>query len=72
MKKLEIVFKVPKANKLNIKPLQIGISALLNEAAVDLKTLFVPDHLLCLISGDLMKDPVTIESGCTYERVSIE
>ena len=38
------------------------------ESAVDLKTLFVPEHLLCLISGDLMTDPVTLESGRTYDR----
>ena len=41
----------------------------LADVVVDLKTLFVPDHLLCLISGDLMIDPVTIESGRTYERL---
>ena len=38
---------------------------------IDLKKLCVPDHMLCLISQDLMTDPVTIESGKTYERANI-
>ena len=34
----------------------------------DRKTLTVPDNLLCMISGELMHDPVMIESGQTYEK----
>ena len=41
------------------------------EKPLDLKKMFVPDHLLCLITGDLMLDPVTLTSGRTYERTSI-
>ena len=43
-----------------------------SEKVVDVKTLNVPDHLVCRITGDFMSDPVTLESGCTYERQSIE
>ena len=39
---------------------------------MNLKTLYVPEHLICIISGDLMDDPVTIASGCTFERQFIE
>lgn len=32
----------------------------------------IPTHFLCPISLDLMKDPVTLSSGITYDRKSIE
>lgn len=32
----------------------------------------MPDHLLCLLSGELMSEPVTLESGRTFERDTIE
>ncbi|CAI9755271.1 unnamed protein product [Fraxinus pennsylvanica] len=32
----------------------------------------IPDHFRCPISLDLMKDPVTLSSGMTYDRESIE
>ncbi|WCJ42147.1 U-box domain-containing protein 21 [Euphorbia peplus] len=34
--------------------------------------LVVPNHFICPISLDLMKDPVTLSSGITYDRESIE
>ncbi|EEF28606.1 U-box domain-containing protein 21 [Ricinus communis] len=34
--------------------------------------LVIPNHYLCPISLDLMKDPVTLSSGITYDRESIE
>ncbi|KAM7484728.1 hypothetical protein LguiA_000737 [Lonicera macranthoides] len=34
--------------------------------------LTVPDHFRCPISLDLMKDPVTLSTGITYDRQSIE
>lgn len=34
--------------------------------------ILIPDHFLCPISLDLMKDPVTLSSGMTYDRESIE
>ncbi|EXB70676.1 E3 ubiquitin-protein ligase [Morus notabilis] len=33
---------------------------------------FPPDHFLCPISHELMKDPVTIITGVTYDRKNIE
>ena len=72
MKKLQIAKKVPKNERLETKNLQIGIKSISdNEFVTDLKKLFVPDHLLCIISGDLMSEPVTIESGRTFEKASI-
>ncbi|XP_008240411.1 PREDICTED: U-box domain-containing protein 21-like [Prunus mume] len=32
----------------------------------------IPNHFLCPISLDLMKDPVTLSSGITYDRQSID
>ncbi|PWA66682.1 zinc finger, RING/FYVE/PHD-type, Armadillo-type fold protein [Artemisia annua] len=32
----------------------------------------VPDHFLCPISLELMKDPVTLSTGITYDRESVE
>ena len=32
----------------------------------------VPDFLKCPISDELMKDPVVIQSGHTYEKAMIE
>ncbi|KAH0681822.1 hypothetical protein KY289_019574 [Solanum tuberosum] len=37
-----------------------------------LELLMVPSHFKCPISLDLMKDPVTLSTGITYDRVSIE
>ncbi|GFY90739.1 ARM repeat superfamily protein [Actinidia rufa] len=34
--------------------------------------LAIPTHFLCPISLDLMKDPVTLSTGITYDRESIE
>ncbi|KAL8532085.1 hypothetical protein ACS0TY_008629 [Phlomoides rotata] len=34
--------------------------------------LIVPNHFLCPISLELMKDPVTLSTGATYDRESIE
>ncbi|KAL5748720.1 hypothetical protein ACOSQ2_026017 [Xanthoceras sorbifolium] len=36
------------------------------------KELMIPNHFRCPISLDLMKDPVTLSSGITYDRDSIE
>lgn len=36
------------------------------------KELVEPDHLVCSIGGFIMIDPVTLESGLTYDRSSIE
>lgn len=73
LKKLETVFSVENTEMLETKTLLSGIKKLSSSDIVvkDIKKLFVPDHLLCLISGDLMSDPVTLESGRTYERAKI-
>ena len=42
------------------------------DKVTELKALCLPTYLLCLISRDIMIDPVTLESGCTYERENIE
>lgn len=34
--------------------------------------LTIPSHFRCPISLDLMKDPVTLSTGITYDRASIE
>lgn len=31
----------------------------------------IPNHLLCMITGEVMKHPVMIESGQSYERDAI-
>lgn len=42
------------------------------QSSDDQLQLRIPDHFLCPISLDLMKDPVTLSSGITYDRESIE
>ncbi|XP_015072988.1 U-box domain-containing protein 21-like [Solanum pennellii] len=37
-----------------------------------MELLMVPSHFKCPISLDLMSDPVTLSTGITYDRVSIE
>lgn len=37
-----------------------------------MEDLVIPNHFLCPISLDLMRDPVTLSSGITYDRDSIE
>jgi len=32
----------------------------------------VPEHIICIISGEIMSDPVTLETGRSYERSQIE
>lgn len=39
---------------------------------LDMEQLVIPNHFLCPISLDLMKDPVTLSSGITYDRQSID
>lgn len=38
----------------------------------ELITTIIPNHFRCPISLDLMKDPVTLSTGITYDRESIE
>ncbi|KAF8036320.1 hypothetical protein BT93_C2137 [Corymbia citriodora subsp. variegata] len=39
---------------------------------LELQELVIPNHFLCPISLELMKDPVTLSSGITYDRENIE
>ena len=38
----------------------------------DVRKVEVPDFLKCAIADDIMKDPVIIQSGHTYEKAMIE
>ncbi|KAG6599923.1 U-box domain-containing protein 21, partial [Cucurbita argyrosperma subsp. sororia] len=38
----------------------------------DMRELTIPSHFRCPISLDMMKDPVTLSTGITYDRASIE
>ena len=75
LKKLRIVLR----NKIDKSQPQVDITKLLKAMDQILKSeskpvcqdLEVPDNLLCQISGDLMHDPVLIESGQTFEREAI-
>ena len=70
--KLRILFKIPKKDRADLKLLQKQITDKYNaEEAKDIRTLTVPEHLVCMISGEIMYDPVTIESGRTFDRASI-
>ncbi|KAB5531748.1 hypothetical protein DKX38_018418 [Salix brachista] len=42
------------------------------EKRFKVEELVIPNHFRCPISLDLMKDPVTLSSGITYDRESIE
>ena len=72
MNKLYTVFKVPKDKQVDHKSVERDARAIFEkEGKPKQKELFVPEHLICVISGELMTDPVTIESGRTYERSQI-
>lgn len=73
LNKLAITQKVSKEDRLDTKSLLADMKRMSeSDAILDLKSLFVPDHFLCLIKGDLMTEPVTIASGRTFDRQSIE
>ena len=73
LSKLEIVKKVPKQDRKETKQLLAKVGEMMSrEGLKTQKELFVPDHLLCPIAGELMSDPALIQSGQTYEREIIE
>ena len=43
----------------------------LNDSSLDTEVM-IPTHFRCPISLDLLKDPVTLSTGITYDRESIE
>lgn len=74
LKTLQIINKVPRDQRIDGKSLAKCITAM-NGAEVkivELKSLYVPEYLLCSIMKEIMEDPVTLESGSTYDRVNIE
>ena len=73
LSKLYILYKVDKSRQIKAKELENDIKAIFDRESYPVqKELRVPEHLICTISGDIMFDPVTLESGRTYERSSIE
>ena len=65
--------KVPGSQRLSTSDLKKGIFKIsMQEYQGELKSLFVPEHLLCVISGCIMKDPVTLMSGRSFEKDAIK
>ena len=72
LKRLEISRKVPKGERKDTKSFLVDIKKMIKSEPVPaLKSLHVPEFLLCPFSGDLMKEPVTLGSGRTFEKESI-
>ena len=73
LSKLEIVKKVPKNERIATKPLLSSVNEIMQREGQTKtqKKLQVPDNLICPISGDIMTDPVLIQSGQTFEREAI-
>ncbi|PIA63728.1 hypothetical protein AQUCO_00201222v1 [Aquilegia coerulea] len=51
---------------------KIGGMKAIYENSTNLLEINIPNHFRCPISLDLMKDPVTLSTGITYDRDSIE
>ena len=72
LKKLCISQKVPKPNRPETTQLKKELDIQIEKEQIDdLWDLQVPSHLLCPISCEIMTEPVTIESGRTYEKTYI-
>ena len=65
LSKLEILKKVPKKDRIATKTLLASFREMMGREgdAKTQKELLIPDHLVCPISGDIMTDPVLIQSG---------
>ena len=64
LKKLQLLFTSENDEDIDVKQLESDIKRILkNEKAPQQRELFVPEYLICVISGDIMFDPVTLESG---------
>ena len=73
LKKLQIVFKVPKQERPNCTAVKNDVRRMMDSQQVtNPKDWVLPDRLCCPISGDIMEDPVILSSGQSYERESIE
>lgn len=72
LSKLEIVKKVPKSDRIATKPLLAAVTEMMSREGVKTqKELYVPEYFVCPVAGDLMTEPVLIQSGQTYERSAI-
>ena len=72
LKTLQIITKVPKDQRYDGKSLAKRIKEMNSaDRSPALKSLFVPEYLLCQIMREIMEDPVTLESGATYDRDNI-
>mmetsp|Transcript_8463 Transcript_8463/g.11654 ORF Transcript_8463/g.11654 Transcript_8463/m.11654 type:complete len:181 (-) Transcript_8463:33-575(-) len=70
--KLEIIFKVPKGQRNKSEALAERIIEIIkDEEPLKVENLKIPTNLVCAISGEIMLDPVLIESGISYDRESI-
>ena len=73
LSKVFVVFKIPKGSRPDLKTILASMTNICErETIVPIKERKVPDFLICQIKGDLMDDPVTIESGVTFEREYIK
>ena len=65
---------MPKGDRVASKSLVLAVEEMMKrEGQVkNQKELVIPDYLICPIAGDLMTDPVLIQSGQTFERSVIE
>ena len=73
LKKLYITTKLPKDRRIDVNTVYTTIKAVYNrEPPASQKDLVEPEHFMCGIGGFIMNDPVTLESGRTYERSQIE
>lgn len=71
LKKLYIIYKVGKDEREDGKTILNDIQQI-RVKQVAVKDLKVPDHFICQVSGDLMREPVMLQSGQTYEKSFIE
>lgn len=62
------VFSADEAKRAHNQRLYDKIDKELKAMDVNISQLEVPDYFLCRITDEFMDEPVTIESGFTYEK----
>jgi len=73
LKKLYVTRKVAADERIDVKVLYDDIKKVYDKEMLPTqKDLVEPDHLICMIGGFIMDDPVTLESGRTFDRSQIE
>lgn len=65
------VFSIEEAKRAHNKKLYEKIEKELKAMEVNVSQLEVPDYLVCRITDELMNEPVTLQSGFTYEKEQI-